>query len=56
MTDFTGCRIVPGRAYNGANGSKIAIEYNKEIYMQNFLHLSVSYLCHQAEWSKNKLL
>ena len=24
MTDFTNCRIIPGRAYNGANGSKIA--------------------------------
>lgn len=27
MTDFTNCPIVPGRAYNGANGSKIAVEY-----------------------------
>lgn len=36
MTDFTNCPIVPGRAYNGANGSKIAVEYNGEIYMLKF--------------------
>lgn len=36
MTDFTDCRIIPGRAYNGANGSKIAIRYNGEIYMLKF--------------------
>ncbi len=36
MTDFTNCRIIPGRAYNGANGSKIAVEYNDEIYMLKF--------------------
>lgn len=36
MIDFTDCRIVPGRAYNGANGSKIAVEYNGDIYMLKF--------------------
>ena len=36
MIDFTNCRIIPGRAYNGANGSKIAVEYNQEIYMLKF--------------------
>lgn len=36
MIDFTNCRIIPGRAYNGANGSKIAIEYNGETYMLKF--------------------
>ena len=36
MIDFTNCRVVPGRAYNGANGSKIAIEYNGEVYMLKF--------------------
>ncbi len=36
MIDFTNCRIVPGRAYNGANGSKIAVEYDGEIYMLKF--------------------
>jgi len=36
MIDFTNCRRIPGRAYNGANGSKIAIEYNSEIYMLKF--------------------
>lgn len=36
MIDFTECRIIPGRAYNGANGSKIAVEYNDEVYMLKF--------------------
>lgn len=36
MIDFTNCRIIPGRAYNGANGSKIAVEFNGEIYMLKF--------------------
>ena len=36
MIDFTDCRIIPGRAYNGANGSKIAVEYNGEVYMLKF--------------------
>lgn len=36
MIDFTNCRRVPGRAYNGANGKKIAIEYNGEVYMLKF--------------------
>ena len=36
MTDFTNCPIVPGRAYNGANGSMIAVEYGGGIYMLKF--------------------
>ena len=36
MIDFTSCRIIPGRAYNGANGSKIAVDWNGEIYMLKF--------------------
>ena len=36
MIDFTSCKIIPGRAYNGANGSKIAIRYEGEIYMLKF--------------------
>lgn len=36
MIDFTNCRIIPGRVYNGANGSKIAVEYNGEAYMLKF--------------------
>lgn len=36
MIDFTNCRVIPGLAYNGANGSKIAVEYNGEIYMLKF--------------------
>ena len=34
MIDFTDCRIIPGRTYNGANGSKIAISYDGEIYAE----------------------
>lgn len=34
--DFTNCRKIPGRAYNGANGKKIAVEYKGEIYMLKF--------------------
>lgn len=34
--DFTNCRRILGKAYNGANGNKIAIEYNNEIYMLKF--------------------
>lgn len=36
MIDFTNCRRLLGRAYNGANGKKIAIEYNGEPYMLKF--------------------
>lgn len=36
MIDFTNCRVIPGRAYNGANGSKIAVEYNGEVFMLKF--------------------
>lgn len=36
MIDFTNCRIISGRAYNGANGSKIAVSYNGEVYMLKF--------------------
>jgi hypothetical protein len=34
--DFTGCEIVKSRAYSGANGSKIAIIHNSEVYMLKF--------------------
>lgn len=36
MTDFTNCRIIPGRAYNGANGSKVAVDFEGEMYMLKF--------------------
>ena len=36
MIDFTNCRRVIGRAYNGANGKKIAVEYDDEVYMLKF--------------------
>lgn len=36
MIDFTNCKVIPGRAYNGANGNKIAIEYNGDAYMLKF--------------------
>lgn len=34
--DFTGCRRIFGKAYNGANGKKIAVEYEGDIYMLKF--------------------
>lgn len=34
--DFTSCRVVLGKAYNGANGKKIAVEYNGTLYMLKF--------------------
>lgn len=34
--DFTDCKIILGQAYNGANGKKIAIEYNGGQYMLKF--------------------
>ena len=34
--DFTKCRRVLGKAYNGANGKKIAVEYAGEVYMLKF--------------------
>ncbi len=34
--DFTNCRRIIGRAYNGANGKKIAVEYEGERYMLKF--------------------
>lgn len=36
MIDFTNCKRVMGRAYNGANGNKIAIEYEGDLYMLKF--------------------
>ena len=34
--DFTNCKQIPGRAYNGANGKKIAVEYDGRQYMLKF--------------------
>ena len=34
--DFTNCQRIIGRAYNGANGKKIAVEYEGERYMLKF--------------------
>lgn len=34
--DFTECRRIPGRVYNGANGKKIAVEYDGKQYMLKF--------------------
>ena len=36
MIDFTNSKRIISRAYNGANGKKIAIEYNGEQYMLKF--------------------
>lgn len=34
--DFKNCRRMPGRAYNGANGKKIAVEFEGKQYMLKF--------------------
>lgn len=34
--DFTECKRIPGRVYNGANGKKIAVEYDGKQYMLKF--------------------
>lgn len=36
MVDFTKCKRVLGKAYNGANGKKIAVEYEGKQYMLKF--------------------
>lgn len=33
IIDFTLCPRVPGRAYNGANGKKIAVAYQGETWI-----------------------
>lgn len=34
--DFTNCDIIPVYTYNGANGKKIGVKYNNNIYMLKF--------------------
>lgn len=34
--DFTPCPRVPGRAYNGANGKKIAVSFEGAVWMLKF--------------------
>jgi len=34
--DFTGCPRVAGRAYNGANGKKVAVSYQGEVWILKF--------------------
>lgn len=34
--DFSSCKTILGKAYNGANGKKIAVEYNGRHYMLKF--------------------
>ena len=36
IVDFTNCKIVPKKAFGGANGKKISIEYNGDLYMLKF--------------------
>ena len=36
MVDFTECKRIFEKAYNGANGKKIAVEYNGSQYMLKF--------------------
>ena len=35
-TDFTHCERLPGRAYNGANGKKIAVRYDGDVWLVKF--------------------
>ena len=34
--DFSACERLPGRAYNGANGKKIAVRYNGAVWLVKF--------------------
>ena len=34
--DFTNCERLPGRAYNGANGKKIAVRYDDDVWLLKF--------------------
>ena len=34
--DFTHCERLPGRAYNGANGKKIAVRYDGDVWLLKF--------------------
>ena len=34
--DFSSCRRIPGRAYNGANGKKIAVEWRGNCWILKF--------------------
>ena len=34
--DFTDCERLPGRAYNGANGKKIAVRYDDDVWLLKF--------------------
>ena len=36
MIDFSECSRVPGRAYNGANGKKIAVLFQDSVWMLKF--------------------
>ena len=34
--DFSACERLPGRAYNGANGKKIAVRYDGDVWLLKF--------------------
>ena len=36
LVDFTNCERLPGRAYNGANGKKIAVRYDGDVWLLKF--------------------
>ena len=36
VIDFTQCERLPGRAYNGANGKKIAVRYDDGVWLLKF--------------------
>ena len=36
LIDFTACERLPGRAYNGANGKKIAVRFDGDVWLLKF--------------------
>ena len=62
--DFTNCRRILGKAYNGANGKKIAVEYEGVVYMLKFppsaenkpTDLSYTNSCNGVQREHNKKL
>ena len=54
MIDFTQCKRVIGKAYNGANGKKIAIEYEGQQYMLKFPPSAIKQNGRKISYKKEK--
>lgn len=52
MIDFTNCKRIISKVYSGANGKKIAIEYEGEQYMLKFPPLGKEKLTDLSELQK----